>query len=298
MFSLFLERKGNSLFAEVDDQRKIMKEVLQHERFNYIEIKKMLNFKEFEIRRLKRENQNIKNEIQACSTLLMRSEKINSEAFKSHVNQLEKSVKQLECELKETLEKLVDVAKGRNLGWIDSIITDNEENQRESRERLMKAMMDNSLLSDNLLNVQRDLVTARMKSVQLRTFFNRILERKSIKVIESDYEGLGIDSALIDSLKFDEIENDENSSGNSSELTFAEDVKANSTIKKEIVEYSPPKKPLTSTENIPKQPSPTVNTSTHNKSEQKLEITKVQPISALKRVPVVVKRTVIPSRKK
>lgn len=283
----------------MDDQRKLMKEVLQYERLNQSEMKNLLNFKEFEIRRLKRENQNIKHEIQSCSTLLMRSEKINSEAFQSHVHQLEKSVKQLERELKETQEKLVDLAKDRNLGWIDSIITVNEANQRESRERLMKAMMDNSLLSDNLLNVQRDLVTVQMKNLQLRTLISRILERKSIKVIESDYDGLGFDSEFIESLNFEKIENKENESWNASELTFGEDATVNFTIKREKLLNTPPKKPLTSTANIPEEPSPIRATSTHEKPEQKVEIiTKVQPISNLKRVPVVVKRTVIPSRKK
>lgn len=71
-----LDRKGNSLFAEVDDQRQQMKSILHNQKIHYLEMKKAYNAKEMEIRRLKRENCNIKQEIQACSNLFKRSDQV------------------------------------------------------------------------------------------------------------------------------------------------------------------------------------------------------------------------------
>lgn len=53
-------QKGNSLFAEVDDQRQKMKQILQSQSQKYKEMHKMLNQQKMENRRLKRENENIK----------------------------------------------------------------------------------------------------------------------------------------------------------------------------------------------------------------------------------------------
>ncbi len=69
-------RKGNSLFAEVDDQRQKMKEILQKQNQTYLDMKKSYNCQKMEIRRLKRENVNIKQEIQACSNLFHRADQV------------------------------------------------------------------------------------------------------------------------------------------------------------------------------------------------------------------------------
>lgn len=92
-------RKGNSLFAEVDDQRQEIKKILQNQNKTYMEVSlltlfrsliiKFLNFqmkKSFdiqkrEIRRLKRENDDIKEEIQICSSLFQRAEQIYIRKF-------------------------------------------------------------------------------------------------------------------------------------------------------------------------------------------------------------------------
>jgi len=109
-----------------------MKEILQMERAHYLDMKKSYNSKEIEIRRLRRENTNIKNEIQACATLLMRGERIESEALKSQINQLTLELKKLERTLKETQQKVIDLAKRQNLGWIESILLSSSDDQRES----------------------------------------------------------------------------------------------------------------------------------------------------------------------
>lgn len=274
-----------------------MKEVLAREHSSQAEMKKKLNYKDVEIRRLKRENQNIKNDIQECSTLLARAEKVHDEIHKAQVDRLEKEVKKLEDELRTAQERLIDLAKNHKLGWIDSIVTMSEENQRESRQQLMRALMDNSQLSDNLLKVQCDFSKAQLIKVQLRTMLMRIVERKSIKIVESDYHGVGIDSELFQSLKLDEIDNnEENLSFNSTDFTFEGDTAMNSTAKCEILDKSlSPKQPLKSSENLMKPPPPPLDTSEEVNSS---EVIKAQPISSLKRVPVVVKRIVIPSKKK
>lgn len=71
----FPERKGNSLFAEVDDQRQVMKHLLASQKKSYLEMKKIFNESKFEIHRLKRENIAMHTELQACSTIFCSADK-------------------------------------------------------------------------------------------------------------------------------------------------------------------------------------------------------------------------------
>lgn len=71
----FSDRKGNSLFAEVDDQRQVMKHLLASQKKSYLEMKKIFNESKFEIHRLKRENIAMHTELQACSTIFCSADK-------------------------------------------------------------------------------------------------------------------------------------------------------------------------------------------------------------------------------
>lgn len=71
----FTDRKGNSLFAEVDDQRQVMKKLLADQKKSYLQMKKIFNESEYEIRRLKRENTAMHTELQACSAIFCNADR-------------------------------------------------------------------------------------------------------------------------------------------------------------------------------------------------------------------------------
>lgn len=71
----FIDRKGNSLFAEVDDQRQVMKQVLMVQKKNYMEMKKIYTESEYEIRRLKRENKSFHTELESCISIFCNADK-------------------------------------------------------------------------------------------------------------------------------------------------------------------------------------------------------------------------------
>jgi len=73
--TIFVDRKGNSLFAEVDDQRQAMKHLLAAQKKSYLDMKKTFSDSQFEIRRLKRENVAMHTELQACSTIFCSADK-------------------------------------------------------------------------------------------------------------------------------------------------------------------------------------------------------------------------------
>jgi len=75
LFKWIIDRKGNSLFAEVDDQRQVMKHLLANQKKSYLDMKKIFNESKYEIRRLKKENSAMHTELQACSTIFCSADK-------------------------------------------------------------------------------------------------------------------------------------------------------------------------------------------------------------------------------
>lgn len=68
------EKRGNSLFAEVDDQRQHMKAVLAAQKKHYVQMKQQFDLSQQEIRALKRENAAMKKELEICSTLFLNAD--------------------------------------------------------------------------------------------------------------------------------------------------------------------------------------------------------------------------------
>jgi hypothetical protein len=321
-FIYFLERKGNSLFAEVDDQRQKMKDILQAERRSYLEMRKLYNSKEIEIRKLKRENTNIRNEIEACSTLLRRGETIENEALKSQINQLTFETKKLERTLKETQQKVIDLANQQNLGWIETILTSSTNDQREAKDKLIKTMMEKSALADTLKKEQKELVKCKLDVVKLKIFLEKLVLSNNIKINELDYKDIGIDPEIIANLQLEDssneiIELDESCCSTIDEMISEEQARVNevdlkvdkchsnddkenshdSMNKQEHVQLSSPTKPLKSIETV-ENTSLRVETVADIKSKQMIDGIKVEKISTQKRTPFVVQRIVIPSRRK
>lgn len=70
-----LEKRGNSLFAEVDDQRQHMKRVLAAQKTHYAQMKVEYGRSQQEIRSLKRENAAMKKELEICAAMFMNADR-------------------------------------------------------------------------------------------------------------------------------------------------------------------------------------------------------------------------------
>lgn len=202
-----LERKGNSLFAEVDDQRQKMKKVLQGERAHYNDMKQICNAKEMKIRQLKRENMNIKQEIQVCAGLLRRGEQIEIETMSAELNKLRNDNKDLESRLKMSERRLNDLATKQNLDWVNSVLSTSSEETSKLRSDQMVLMIQNTSLADSLHKSQKELVQIRLDCVKLKMFLRRIVDLNNIKIRNSDYVDIGLDNEVIEGIKVEEFEN-------------------------------------------------------------------------------------------
>lgn len=149
-------------------------------------MKKAFNAKELEIRRLKRENTNIKNEIQACSNLLARGEQVAIQTLTHRVNQLQAENKKLESQLVESEKKLIDLAKGKNLGWIETLLSTANNEARDLKNKFFAASLQNTSLADNFNKTQKELAKARLDSVKYKVALARIVEAHNIDIDDVD----------------------------------------------------------------------------------------------------------------
>lgn len=204
--SVVSDRKGNSLFAEVDDQRQMMKVILQGERSHYLEMKKSFNAKELEIRRLKRENMNIKQEIEACSSLLSRGNQIATQALTAHVALLLNDNKKLQGLLAENEKQLIDLAGEQKLGWIGSVLSTANNENRDLKDKYFTLMLQKTSIADNLNKIQRELAKARLDCVKLKMLIARLLDANNIQFNPLDFLDLGLDDEVLENLKTEEYE--------------------------------------------------------------------------------------------
>lgn len=197
-----------------------MKVILQGERSHYLEMKKSYNAKEVEIRRLKRENMNIKQEIETCSSLLMRGEQIAIQALSAQVSQLQCENRRLEGLLEANQKNLIDLANEQNLGWIDSLLSTASSETRDLKDKQVTLMMQKTLLAENLNKIQRELAKARLDCVKFKMLVARLLDANSIQFNPYDYFDIGLDDDVLESLKTEEYEalSDPNETINNSDV--------------------------------------------------------------------------------
>lgn len=199
--------------------------MLQGERGHYLEMKKAYNSKEMEIRRLKRENMNIKQEIQACSNLLNRGQQLALQTLSAHVNQLKNDNKKLERLLVEMEAKLFDLAKEQNLGWIESVLSSANNETRDLKDKVFSLMVDKTSLAENCEKNMRELAKVRLDCVKLKICLGRIVDLHSIKLNEDDFYDIGLDHDVLANLKTEEFESLEESnilSPNNDSATLSE----------------------------------------------------------------------------
>lgn len=183
-----------------------MKKILQGERSHYLEMKKAFNTKEMEIRRLKRENLNIKSEIQACSNQLKRSEHLASTHLKVYIANLECDKKSLESQLKEMEERLKDLATDQKMNWIETVVTSSSREARELKDKHYVLLREKTSLADNHSKTLKELAKVRLDSIKLRALLGRIVDEFKIKIDEAQYDDLDIDDGIFENLKLEDYE--------------------------------------------------------------------------------------------
>lgn len=197
-------RKGNSLFAEVDEQRQKMKKMLQGERHHYIEMRKNINAKEIEVRRLKRENLNIKSEIQSCSALFNRGESLLSQNLSLHLAQIEGEKKSLESQLNEMEMKLIDMAKTQRLDWIETMMTSASKEVREMKDKIFVLTREKISVIDNNSKNMKELARAKLDVVKYKTMLGRLVDEFKIRIDPKKYYDIGINEEFLEHLKIDD----------------------------------------------------------------------------------------------
>lgn len=313
-FPLILDRKGNSLFAEVDDQRQKMKQILLDERQEYLSMKKSFNAKEMEIRRLKRENLNIKSEIQSCSRLLSCSESRATQSLNLYVAHLENEKKQLENQLREMETRLVDIATNRKLNWIEALMTNASKELREMKDKVFVLMREKNSAMDNYSKVSKDLARIKLDIVKYKTLLGQIVFEFQLKIQPGKYVGVGLGDDFLESLKYEHFEeecddtgvmmeikdesrtfNDLDSSfnGSTSSMNTKNDWKFIPKQPSPVKQIAPviPVKPQVLTEKSVQFSSET-KTRVIDSTQEGLEESRL----ARKRAPLTVKRYVIPSK--
>ncbi|KAL7042898.1 hypothetical protein ACKWTF_001328 [Chironomus riparius] len=199
-------RKGNSLFAEVDDQRQKMKKILQGERSHYLEMKKAFNSKEMEIRRLKRENLNIKAEIQACSNQLKRGEHLSTSHLKIYVSSLECDKKYLENQLKIMEERLIDLAKDQKMHWVETVLTSSSREARDMKDKYYVLLREKTALADSHSKTLKEIAKVRLDCIKLKCLLGRVVDEFQIRIDETQYDDLEIDEAIFENLKLENLQ--------------------------------------------------------------------------------------------
>lgn len=194
------------MFAEVDDQRQKMKKILQGERSHYFEMKKMVNAKEMEIRRLKRENLNIKSEIQACNILLKRAEQLSSVHNRNYLAQLECDKQELQKELKMSEEKLIDVLSEKKMHWVETMLTTTAQESRDLKDKNYVLLREKTMLADNHSKALKDLSKARLDSIKLKVLLGRIVDEHKIQINEALYSDIGVGSEIFENMRLEDYE--------------------------------------------------------------------------------------------
>ncbi|KAH8240856.1 hypothetical protein KR026_006276 [Drosophila bipectinata] len=193
------DRKGNSLFAEVDDQRQVMKSLLAAQKKSYLEMKKTFTESQFEIRRLKRENVAMHTELQACSTIFCSADKtyqsechywifnkdfiINFLLF-STLDKLNERIRylmdandNLERQLNINQERLRELASEKSVTWLDSMLDFCKRETDDLKRQLHSMRIQKAGLEEQVRSVQQEMARWRFESLKSRCV---IIDRENL----------------------------------------------------------------------------------------------------------------------
>ncbi|XP_043642991.1 protein Spindly [Drosophila teissieri] len=162
------DRKGNSLFAEVDDQRQAMKQILAAQKKSYLEMKKTFTDSQFEIRRLKRENVAMHTELQACSTIFCSADKTYQNKLNERIRQLMSANDSLERQLNLSQERLRQMASEKSVTWLDSMLDFCKRETDELKAQLHSMRIQKAGLEERMRSVQQEMARWRFESLKSR----------------------------------------------------------------------------------------------------------------------------------
>ncbi|KAH8249087.1 hypothetical protein KR032_005680 [Drosophila birchii] len=168
LIQMLIDRKGNSLFAEVDDQRQAMKQLLAAQKKSYLEMKKTYADSQFEIRRLKRENVAMHTELQACSTIFCSADKTYRSKLNERIGYLTAANDSLERQLNLSQERLRDMAKDKAVNWLDSMLDFCKRETHELKTQVHSLRIQKAGLEDQMRSVQQETARWRFESLKSR----------------------------------------------------------------------------------------------------------------------------------
>ncbi|XP_030384170.1 protein Spindly [Scaptodrosophila lebanonensis] len=161
-------RKGNSLFAEVDDQRQVMKQMLADQKKSYLQMKKVFNESQYEIHRLKRENIAMHTELQACSTIFCSADRTLQNKLRERIRHLLSENDMLERKLNVTQERLRELANEKSVIWLDSMLDFCKRETDELKTQLRSTRIQNAGLEEEVRKTQQNMVRWRFESLRSR----------------------------------------------------------------------------------------------------------------------------------
>ncbi|XP_017110690.1 protein Spindly [Drosophila elegans] len=162
------DRKGNSLFAEVDDQRQVMKQLLAAQKKSYLDMKKTFTDSQFEIRRLKRENVAMHTELQACSTIFCSADKTYQNKLNERIRQLMAANDSLEKQLNLSQERMRQLASEKSVTWLDSMLDFCKRETDELKAQLHSMRIQKAGLEERMRSVQQEMARWRFESLKSR----------------------------------------------------------------------------------------------------------------------------------
>ncbi|XP_075153588.1 spindle apparatus coiled-coil protein 1 spindly [Haematobia irritans] len=171
------DRKGNSLFAEVDDQRQAMKQLLTSQKKSYLQMKKIYNESEHEIRRLKRENIAMHTELEACTTIFCNADKVYQEKLTQRIRHLVNQNEELERKLKWNHERLMDLASEKGVLWLEPMLSFCKKETDDLKKQLHSIRLQQANLEEQQRNSQQDLARWKFEALKSRCI---LLDRENL----------------------------------------------------------------------------------------------------------------------
>ncbi|XP_055544144.1 protein Spindly [Wyeomyia smithii] len=159
-------KKGNSLFAEVHDQRQKLIEKLESQRKHYQEMKKQLSESQIQIRRLTRENRELCEEIQDCSELFLRSDRTFRDESSKQINVLREENQRLRDQLASAERRLMD--RTTDSHWVDSFVSFYKNEHSTLKAELFQLQMAKRMVDEICWDAQCDLAKWRFEALKSR----------------------------------------------------------------------------------------------------------------------------------
>ncbi|GAB0095370.1 Spindly [Sergentomyia squamirostris] len=192
-----MNKKGNSLFAEVDDQRQKMRAILAAQSKKYNQMKTIYQESQQEIKRLKQENSDIAEEFDYIRRMFMHADVTYKDTLQAQIGDLTLERDDLTQKLKWTEEKLNQAAENQGVFYIGDMLK-YCNTQVSKIEENMKRIVDQKVQLDKSNHkIQQDLAKWRYKCLKYKcTLINRELLLENFGVKCSDLRDVPLDPAV------------------------------------------------------------------------------------------------------